>query len=237
VIEDRWNLNPGEGAAQLFLGAVTDGMMGGGFLYTNKESISIGVVVGMRAMKADGREIESHQLLERFRELPQIKPLVAGGTVAEYSAHAVPEGGIAKVPRLYGDGYVLAGDAAGLSLNALVTVRGMDFAIASGFCAAQAVLKAKEAGDFSAAGLASYEAALRDSFVLRDLETARAYPRFMEVPRLFRHYPTAVSRLFGDVFTIGPGPTPPLVKKAWKGVKRDFLNVPTLQDAWRARKL
>jgi electron transfer flavoprotein-quinone oxidoreductase len=212
-------------------------MLGGGFLYTNKESISLGVVVGMHAMKADGREIESHQLLERFKELPQIKPLVAGGTVAEYSAHAIPEGGIAKVPRLYGDGYVLAGDAAGLSLNALVTVRGMDFAIASGYFAAQAVLKAKEAGDFSAAGLASYEQALRDSFVLKDLESARTYPQFMETPRLFKHYPEAVSRLFEDVFTVGPGPTPPLVKKAWKGVKRDFLKTATVKDAWQARKL
>jgi len=237
VIEDRWNLNPGEGAAQLFLGTVTDGMLGGGFVYTNKESISLGVVVGMHAMMADGREIESHQLLERFKEQPQIKPLVAGGNVAEYSAHAIPEGGIAKVPRLCGDGYVLAGDAAGLSLNALVTVRGMDFAIASGYHAAQAVLKAKQAGDFSAAGLASYEASLRDSFVLKDLETARAYPEFMEVPRLFKHYPTAVSRLFEDVFTVGPGPTQPLIKKAWKGVKRDFLKTATLKDAWLARKL
>ncbi len=237
VIEDRWNLNPGEGAAQLFLGSVTRGMLGGGFLYTNKESISLGVVVGMHAMKADGREIESHSLLEQFREQPQIKPLVAGGTIAEYAAHAIPEGGIAKVPRLYGDGYVLTGDAAGLSLNALITVRGMDFAIASGYFAAQAVLKAKQAGDFSAAGLAAYEAGLRDSFVLKDLETARTYPQFMEVPRLFQHYPTAVSRLMEDVFTVGPGPTPSLIKKAWKGVRRDFLKVATLQDAWQARKL
>jgi len=237
VIEDRWNLNPGEGAAQLFLGSVTQGMLGGGFLYTNKESISLGVVVGMQAMKADGREIKSHELLDRWKELPQIKPLVADGTVAEYSAHAIPEGGIAKVPRLYGDGYVLAGDAAGLSLNALVTVRGMDFAIASGYYAAQAILRARQAGDFSAAGLAPYEAALRDSFVLKDLETARIYPQFMELPRLFTHYPTAVSRLCEDVFTIGPGPTPSLMKKAWKGIRRDFLNVGTLRDVWLARKL
>ena len=188
-------------------------------------------------MKADGRETESHELLERFKELPQIRPLVAGGTVAEYSAHAIPEGGIAAVPRLAGDGYVLAGDAAGLSLNALVTVRGMDFAVASGYFAAQAILKAKEAGDFSAAGLASYEASLRESFVLKDLESARAYPSFMEVPRLFKQYPTAVSRLFEDVFTIGPGPTPPLMKKAWKGARRDFLKTATLRDAWQARKL
>lgn len=237
VIEDRWNLNPGEGAAQLFLGQVTKGMLGGGFLYTNRESVSLGIVVGMHAMKADGRKLESHALLDEFKELPQIRPLVAGGTVAEYSAHAIPEGGVAQVPRLYGDGYVLVGDAAGLSLNALVTVRGMDFAIASGYHAAQAVLKARAAGDFSAAGLAGYAAALRDSFVLKDLETAREYPRFMENLRIFTHYPVAVSRLLEDVFSIGPGPTPSLVKKAWKGVRRDFLSTATLRDAWRARKL
>ena len=156
VIEDRWNLNPGEGAAQLFLGSVTRGMLGGGFLYTNKESISLGVVVGMHAMKADGREIESHSLLEQFRELPQIKPLVAGGTVAEYSAHAIPEGGIAKVPRLYGDGYVLTGDAAGPQPQR-----------ARSPCAAwtspsppatsppRRCSRRRQAGDFSAAGLAA----------------------------------------------------------------------------------
>lgn len=237
VIEDRWNLNPGEGAAQLFLGEVTKGMMGGGFLYTNRESVSLGVVVGMHAMKADGRKLESYALLDEFKELPQIRPLVAGGTVAEYSAHAIPEGGIAQVPRLYGDGYVLAGDAAGLSLNALVTVRGMDFAVASGYFAAQAILKARQAGDFSAAGLASYEAALRDSFVLKDLETAREYPRFMENPRVFTHYPAAVSRLLESVFTVGPGPSERLMRTAWKGVRRDFLSTATLRDAWQARKL
>ncbi len=237
MIEDRWNLNPGEGAAQLFLGTVTDGMMGGGFLYTNKESISLGVVVGMHAMKADGREIESHQLLERFKELPQIKPLVAGGTVAEYSAHAIPEGGIAKVPRLHGDGYVLAGDAAGLSLNALVTVRGMDFAIASGYHAAQAVLKAKAAGDFSAAGLASYEAGLRQSFVLKDLETARAYPQFMEVAAPVQALPDGgVAPVRGRVHHRAR-PHPAAHQEGLEGRQARLPQAATLKDAWQARKL
>ena len=79
TIEDRWHLNPGEGAAQLFMGNVTRGMTGGGFLYTNKESISLGVVVSMEQMRSRGDELESWQLLDEFRELPQIKPLVAGG--------------------------------------------------------------------------------------------------------------------------------------------------------------
>jgi len=180
---------------------------------------------------------ESWQLLDEFKELPQIRPLVAGGTVAEYSAHAVPEGGISQVPRLAGDGYVVAGDTAGLSLNALVTVRGMDFAIASGYFAAEAVKKAKAAGDYSAAGLASYEASLRGSFVLRDLETARSIPGVMENPRLFTHYPQAVGRLLESIYTIDDQPQNGLVKKAWKGARRDFLNLATFKDAWSMRKI
>ena len=158
--------------------------------------------------------------------------------MAEYSAHAIPEGGIAKVPRLYGDGYVLAGDAAGLSLNALVTVRGMDFAIASGYHAAQAVLKAKEAGDYSAAGLASYEAALRDE--LRAPATSRrpqSIPSVMENPARSRTTRKAVGRLLESVYTIDDQPQNGLVKKAWKGARRDFLNLATFKDAWSMRKI
>lgn len=237
VIEDRWRLNPGEGAAHLFMGDCTKGMMGGAFLYTNKESVSLGIVVGMEDMSRRRDGTESWMLLDEFKELPQIRPLVAGGTVAEYSAHAIPEGGISQVPRLAGDGYLVAGDTAGLSLNALVTVRGMDFAVASGYYAAEAVKQAKAAGDFSAAGLASYEASLRNSFVLRDLETARTIPSVMENPRLFTHYPRAVGRLLESVYTVDEQPQSGLVKKAWRGVRRDFLSVATLKDAWSMRKI
>jgi electron transfer flavoprotein-quinone oxidoreductase len=237
VIEDRWHLNPGEGAAQLFMGECTRGMMGGAFLYTNRDSISLGMVVGMEDMRARRDGTESWQLLDEFKELPGIRPLVAGGTVAEYSAHAIPEGGISQVPRLFGDGYVVAGDTAGLSLNALITVRGMDFAIASGFFAAEAVKAAKAAGDFSAAGLASYEQSLRDSFVLRDLETAKAIPGVMENPRLFTHYPDAVGRLLESIWTVDDEPQAGHVKKAWKAARSDFMNLATLRDAWSMRKI
>jgi electron transfer flavoprotein-quinone oxidoreductase len=131
----------------------------------------------------------------------------------------------------------MTGDAAGLSLNALITVRGMDFALASGYHAAEAVKAAKAAGDFSAAGLAGYETSLRESFVLKDLQTARDIPAFMENPRLFTHYPRAVSRLLEQVYTVGPGPTPGLFKKAWGGIRRDFMNPGTVKDAWAARRI
>jgi electron transfer flavoprotein-quinone oxidoreductase len=238
VIEDRWHLNEGEGAAQLFMGSVTKGMMGGGFLYTNKDSIALGIVVGMEWMKERTDDLESWQLLDEFKELPQIKPLVKDGTVAEYSAHAVPEGGIAKVPHLFGDGYVMTGDAAGLSLNALITVRGMDFAFASGYYAAKAIVDARKAGgDYSAAGLARYKEYLDHSFVLKDMHTGVAIPSIIENRRLFSHYPDAVTDLMQQMFTFGPGPTKRIVSKAFKGVRKDFMNIATMKDMLSFRKM
>ncbi len=237
VIEDRWHLGAGEGAAQLFLGAVTGGLMGGGFLYTNSESISLGLVIGMEQLRARDGELASWQLLDDFKQLPTVRQLVAGGTVAEYSAHAIAEGGIAAVPRLSGDGYLLAGDTAGLSLNALTTFRGMDFAIASGYHAAQAAIEAITAGDTSAAGLAGYDKRLRQSFVLRDLETSRAIPKVMQNPRLFGHYPDAVGRLLTDLFTVGPQPASKLSSRMLTAVRRDFLKVATVKDLWSLRKV
>ena len=75
VIEDRWHLSPGEGAAQLFIGAATRNMTGGGFLYTNQESISLGLVVGMEQLRdACGRSREL-AAPRRVQELPGVRPL------------------------------------------------------------------------------------------------------------------------------------------------------------------
>ena len=237
VIQDRWHLNEGEGAAHLFMGTVTRGMLGGGFIYTNKESLCVGIVVGMEHLRRDKEQMNSWKLLDAFKEMPQIKPLVDGGTTVEYSAHAIYEGGIAKMPKLFGDGYLLVGDTAGLSLNALITVRGMDFAIASGYYAARAVLDARTRGDFSAAGLAQYEQSLKSSFVLKDLETAREIPQIIENPRLFSHYPQAVSRLLEQVFTIGPGPAKKLSSTAFGGIRKDFLDLTTIKELLAMRKI
>ena len=160
---------------------------------------------------------------------------MAGGSVVEYSAHAIAEGGISQVPPLFGDGYLLVGDAAGLSMNALFTVRGMDFAIASGYHAAKTAIEATKAGDTSAAALAAYEARLRQSFVFRELETSKEVPHFMENPRLFAHYPNAVSRLLADLYTVGPESARKLSSRLLRGLRRDFLNVATIKDLWSAR--
>ena len=153
VIEDRFNLEGDEGAARLYMGEVTRGKFGGGFLYTNKESISLGIVVGIKDLTEEPF-VQAPDLLDAFKQRPEVARLIKGGQTSEYSAHVIPEGGYNSFSKLYGEGILIAGDAAGFSMNIGVTVRGMEYAMATGYYAAQAAIKAKEAGNYSAASLA-----------------------------------------------------------------------------------
>ena len=133
-INDRFNVTGEEGAAWLFAGSPSDGLMGGGFLYTNKDSVSLGLVCGLGDIAHAQKSVP--QMLEDFKQHPAIRPLISGGKLLEYSAHMVPEGGLAMVPQLVNDGVMIVGDAAGFCLNLGFTVRGMDLAIASAQAAA-----------------------------------------------------------------------------------------------------
>ncbi len=130
VIEDRFQLQGNEGAACLFAGSPTDGLMGGGFLYTNEDTLSLGLVCGLHHLKDAKKSVP--QMLEDFKQHPAVAPLIAGGKMVEYSAHVVPEAGMDMQPELIGDGVLIAGDAAGMCMNLGFTIRGMDLAVAAG---------------------------------------------------------------------------------------------------------
>jgi len=230
-IEQRFNLGPGEGAAQLYFGALTKGMLGGGFLYTNKESISLGLVVGIESLMEREPKLEVHEILEEFKARPEIRNLIADGETVEYSAHVIPEGGINAMPRLYADGIVVIGEAAGLGLNMLLTVRGMEFAVASGVMAAEAIKTARERGDYSATSLAGYEELLRDSFVVKDLQTFRHVLGTMENPRLFNFYPQTVCDIFSELLWIDEKPKSKISSTVIREGLGKFLNWPTIRDA------
>ncbi len=223
VIEDRFLLEGDEGAACLFMGDVTRGKFGGGFLYTNRESLSLGIVVGIKDLMED-ELAATPDMLERFKQRPEIARMIKGGQTAEYSAHVIPEGGYKALTRLYGDGILVAGDAAGFSLNIGVTVRGMEYALASGYYAAQAVLIAREAGDFSRNMLAHYEVLLNNSFILKDFKTFQNAPEVLENPRLFQHYPELIGGIMQDIYQIPDGAKPPLYKTVKKYINfREML--------------
>ncbi len=218
VIEDRFNLDGNEGMSWLFAGECSNGMTGGGLLYTNHESISLGLVCGLTRIGDSDKSLV--QMLEDFKAHPAIRPLIQGGTIVEYSGHLVPEAGYTMLPELYRDGVVVVGDAAGLVINIGYMVRGMDLAVESANCAAQVIVKAKEKNDFSAKSLAKYKELLEDSFVLKDLKLYRNFPGFMENPRIFNEYPKLIADLMTDLFVIDGRPSVPLKNKVWRHIKK-----------------
>lgn len=230
VIKDRFNLDGDEGAAWLFAGSPSNGLMGGGFIYTNRTSISLGIVCGLHGIGESDKTVP--QMLEDFKNHSLIKPLIEGGKLLEYSGHVVPEAGFNMVPKLVDDGVLITGDAAGFCLNVGYTVRGMDLAIASGEAAAKAVLAAREQNDFSAQGLSSYQTLLEESFLMKDMQLYKHLPSFMETPRIFNEYPKMVADIMHSMFTIDGTPSKPLRKTLMKHCKEvGFINL--IKDGYK----
>jgi len=180
VIQDRFHIGPDEGVTIELFGDSTAGLLGMGWLYTNRDTISIGVGVALHDYV--NTDITPHDMLQRLKAHPMIAPLIEGGEVREYSSHMIPEGGWRKLPQLYGDGVLVCGDAAML-VNA-VHREGSNHAIWSGKLAAETAIEAHQKGDFSRRTLASYYHRLfKEVPTLSDL---RKYRTAMEYPTRHR---------------------------------------------------
>ena len=235
TIEQRFNLKDGEGLAQVFAGAITMGMFGGGFLYTNLNSISLGLVIRIKDLMEKKPPIEAPQIFVNFKMRPEIANLIAGGETIEYSAHVIPEAGISGISRLYGDGILVSGDAAGFTLNTGITVRGMEFAIASGVLAAKAISAAVKKKDYSAATLAEYETLLQNSFVLKDMKTFKNAPHFLDNPRLMTMYPQTACDLLEKLMFIGDQPKKRLAGTAFGDIRKLGFNA--VKDGFKALRM
>jgi len=196
-VDDRLGLSGLQGATHEFLGC-TDGVRGGGFVYSQVDTLSVGVVAHLDSLTQ--KRIPPYDLLARFVMSPWVAPLLKGARLAEYSAHLLPEGGIAMVPRLSAAGLLVAGDAAALCYTNGLTFEGMNLAMTSGKLAAETAIEALASGDTSAAGLASYEQRLRESYVIRDLKTWARAVDFMRRDQLFSAYPRMVGELMERVY-------------------------------------
>lgn len=204
VINQRFGLNGNEGMAWLSAGAPSDGNFGGGLLYTNKDSVSVGIVATLSDIGHS--DLSVPQMLDRFMAHPSIAPYLEGGTPIEYSGHLVPEEGYGMIPELVRDGVLVTGDAAGFCVNLGFTVRGMDFAIESGRLAAEAVLRAHEVGDFSAKTLSYYEELLKNSFVMRDLKEYKGFPTILTERAIFEDVPQTADAICNKLFTVDGQP-------------------------------
>ena len=202
-IEERFCLEKNEGTTIEMFGKATDGMLGYGFLYTNKESISLGV--GCKVSHFQKTGIPPYELLEKLKQHPAIRRLIQGCQPLEYSGHLIPEGGYNSMPPLYSDGFLIAGDAAQM-VNPSHR-EGSNLAMTAGTLAAETVIESKKKGDFSSHALSLYQKKLRQSFVIPDLFDHKDLEEKVEAkPELLTEIPELVCQAAYEYFSVDGRP-------------------------------
>ncbi|MCB1950813.1 MAG: FAD-dependent monooxygenase [Zoogloeaceae bacterium] len=200
TLEARFNVGNKQGVVIEIAGNITHGMAGTGFLYTNKDSISIGIGCMLNDLKR--QQLTPYQLLEGLKQHPSVAPLIAGAEMKEYSAHLIPEGGYKALPQLVGDGWMIVGDSAGF-VNA-VHREGSNLAMTSGRFAAECLIELHQAGKpATAANLSGYKQRLDDSFVMADLKKYQHVPDLLnDQPQFLNLYPRLVSDAARDMLIV-----------------------------------
>ncbi|MCL2735846.1 MAG: FAD-dependent oxidoreductase [Propionibacteriaceae bacterium] len=231
TIEERFGVAADHGVAYALVGDCSQGVGGGGFLYTNKQSLSVGLVLRLDDLVASG--MRSVDIFDHMMAHPLVDSLVRGGDLIEYGCHLVNEGGHAMMGQIVHNGLVLVGDAAGLTLNTGLTVRGMDLATGSGIAAAEGISQALAADDVTATGLAAYQKALDASFVGQDMRTYAKAPRFLENGRLYTAYGPLLADVMRSVFALDTTPRRRLLPTARAALKASDVRVTqVIADAW-----
>ncbi len=213
TINERFHLVRDEGADISFVGT-TGGMRGGGFLYTNRENVSVGMVVHLDSLKSSGKA--PYDVLDELLQHPQVRKLLKGAVPLEYSAHLIPEGGIRAMPKVYTDGMMVAGDAAGLCYTNGINLEGINLAMTSGVLAAETAIQAIESGDYSARSLSLYKKKLDESFVIQDMKTFKNAVGMMHGERIFNTYPQVLADIMEKLYRVNGKPRSKLLRLARK---------------------
>jgi electron transfer flavoprotein-quinone oxidoreductase len=171
VINERFDIEPDDGVAHLFSGDLFEGVRGGGFLYTNEESLSLGTVFHLDSI-ADKRA-EPHELLDNMLTHPLLDQWFQGEyEEREYSAKLVPDSKKVAHPSPHRGRLLLVGDAAGQMQAQGPIIKGMNHAVTAGGLAAEAYQEAKTRGNAEAAG-PLYEQKLENEGVMQQLRPPR----------------------------------------------------------------
>ncbi len=198
-IEDRFNLEPNQGATIEIFGDSTKGALGTAFIYTNRESVNLGV--GTLLSGLIKHKMRPYELLEYVKNHPMVRKLLQGAELQEYAAHLIPEGGYNSIPKLVGHGVLVVGDAAQL-VNGIHR-EGSNLAMKSGQLAAETVILAKQVGDFSENILDSYRTKLLASFVGQDLKKYKdAAHTIDKYPQYFNEFIPLANTAMSEMFTV-----------------------------------
>ena len=235
TINQRFNVKDGEGVIGEIFGGSMLGVLGLGFMYTNVDSVTIGLGVTLDDLVENN--YRPFEVLEKLKQHPTIAPLIDGGTLKEYSAHLIPEGGYNKVPKLCDNGVMVVGDAAMLVNN--LHWEGTNLAMISGKLAAETAVEAFEKDDFSRKTLKNYEKKLQNSFIMKDLKTYRKLmPIAHERKKAFMSYYLKKINSFFEMFTTVDGaPKRENYHKFIKSIFSDRKFSELLKDVWALIRL
>jgi electron-transferring-flavoprotein dehydrogenase len=143
---------------------------GGSFMYPLTPTlVALGIVVGMDYKQTT---LDVHELLQRLKTAPLFRDYLEGGEMVEWGAKTIPEGGYYALPeRRHGDGFLIAGDAAGFV--EVASLKGVHYAMQSGMFAARTIFDALKKNDTSRQGLAGYDSLVSSSYIVSDLKKRR----------------------------------------------------------------
>ena len=235
TINQRFNVKDDEGVIGEIFGGSMLGILGLGFMYTNADSVTIGLGVTLDDLVENN--YRPFEVLEKLKQHPTIAPLIEGGTLKEYSAHLIPEGGYNKIPKLCDNGVMVVGDAAMLVNN--LHWEGTNLAMISGKLAAETAIEAFEKDDFSRKTLKNYEKKLQNSFIMKDLKTYRKLmPIAHERKKAFMSYYLKKINSFFEMFTTVDGmPKKENYRRFIKSIFTDRKLSELLKDIWALFRL
>ena len=235
VINERFHVNDDEGCIYEIFGGPMLGMLGLGFLYTNKNSISIGL--GVTLSELIERGVKPYDLLDKLKSHPEIAPLIKDGELLEYSAHLIPEGGYKKVPLLFGAGVMVCGDAAMFVNN--MHWEGTNLAMISGKIAGETAVIALGKQDFSETALSHYQEELENSFIIKDLRTYKDLMGGIQerVEEFLGYYPKKINSFFEMFTSVDSVPKREKYHKFIKSIFTDRKISELFKDFWTAVKL
>lgn len=189
-IERRFGLAPGEGAAFEILlrnpawGGEEFPLNAGAFLYTNRSSLSLGLVAPLENLKRN--PVPHNVLMEWLKSHPALRPLLEGAKPASFGAKLIRGGGYRQIPRLVLPGLAVGGAASGIGVDfPCPNYTGPATFMGATFAAAAERIRS-EGGDFSREALERhYLDPVRQSVYWKDVEHLKDWPGYVSRTRQF----------------------------------------------------
>jgi len=174
-IKEIWRINPEKHQP----GRVVHGMafpeilsgFHGMWLYDMADNlISYGFVT---LLESESPNSDPHLAAQKFKTNPWMRWLLEDAELIRYGAKCIPTGGLHSLPKLYTDGALLIGDSA--SMCNAQNLAGIHMAMKTGMLAADTIIDALAAGDFTSKRLGGYAERFRRSWAYEEHYQARHF--------------------------------------------------------------